>query len=571
MSKIYKCLALILLLLNVYVIKIEAQTCDGEILFYDISQICYEDTIYLGDLIYLSDTCAFENYNSILVSIKNSDGSNLYLYSGVPRSTTEIDINKSDYKNVESFSSTSITLSFMLYLQDGSMGELYSKSYNYVRGMDADFTLPESVNPIDSDGNFQSAIPLSDIFGEGVAENTDISCSTAKFGYLNETTWNLSYLDDGMNKWNTNHTFTIEASQFQGCGSATTVTVKTQLVPEFEFDVPAEAILDYDSVLLTNYVVQPLTQTVGSVTYTGTFSSSAATVTDDNYLLTSEIEDSTGCKIVLYHIYQYTSTGTLYNSDYDYFYLPLDGPFVEFDMDEEPVACNGEDFEITINDNGADDDYMLIVEGDSLASPTSYTVSDFSDDIEVYLIQEKTSSCSVTQSVTIHADSVVADFTVSEESIEIGDYVTFTSTSYNATEYYWTFNEGDHSDLENPSHYFYTAGNQSVSLEVTSENGCTNTKTQESVLKVESSSDIDESVADQLTLWPNPVSDNLYYTTNKNQINTVEILNITGGVVKTIGASALSNTINVADLNPGIYMLLIEDVEGMQVVKFIKE
>ncbi len=569
MKKIYKSLAITSLLITIFIVKVEAKTSSGEISFYDVSQICYESTVYLGDLVYLKDGSSFDDYLKIMISIKEPDGNNSYLYYGAPDSLTKINIKESEYEDVESYTSTSITLSFMLYFSDGSAGDVYSKSYNFVRGMDSDFSLPSSVSPIDSDGNFLSSIPLSDIFGDGIAENATISCSTAEFSYLNGTAWNISYLQDGMNKWNTNHSFTVEGATYLGCGSETTITTKTKLIPEIIINVPSEAILDYDSVLLTDYVEQPLSQTVSSVTYTGTFSSSAS-ITDDNYLLTDEIDDTTGCEGVTYYIKQYTSSGTLYNTASSTFYLPLDGPFVEFSMDNA-VACNGESFQITIDDNDLGHDYMLVVEDDTLDSPSSYTIEDFSEDIDVYLIEEKTSACTISQSLTIHADSVVADFTVSEESIAIGDYVTFTSTSTNASEYYWTFNEGDHSDLENPSHYFYTAGAQNVSLEVTSENGCTDTYSNESALIVESNSDIDVTELDQLTVWPNPVSDNLYYTTNKNQINTLEILNITGGVVKIFEASAFTNSVNVADLTPGVYMLLIGDSESVQVVKFIKE
>lgn len=72
----------------------------------------------------------------------------------------------------------------------------------------------------------------------------------------------------------------------------------------------------------------------------------------------------------------------------------------------------------------------------------------------------------------------VADFTVDDQTINVGDTATFTDASTDPTTWYWNFGDGGTSALQNPTHVYATAGTFAVYLTVTSSTGNTHTKTE---------------------------------------------------------------------------------------------
>ena len=74
-----------------------------------------------------------------------------------------------------------------------------------------------------------------------------------------------------------------------------------------------------------------------------------------------------------------------------------------------------------------------------------------------------------------------------------------------------------------------------------------------------------------LTVYPNPAGEYVSITSKLDQpIRQVEILTISGQVIKTIENSDLSN-INIADLSKGIYMLSIKTETQQVYQKLIKQ
>jgi hypothetical protein len=70
-------------------------------------------------------------------------------------------------------------------------------------------------------------------------------------------------------------------------------------------------------------------------------------------------------------------------------------------------------------------------------------------------------------------------------------------------------------------------------------------------------------------IFPNPVHDLLnIYADAMVSINTVNIYNISGQLVK---SQKNFNSINVSDLQQGIYLIEIETSNGREVKKFIKK
>jgi len=78
-----------------------------------------------------------------------------------------------------------------------------------------------------------------------------------------------------------------------------------------------------------------------------------------------------------------------------------------------------------------------------------------------------------------------ASFTMSATSVSVGDAVTFTNTSTDASSFVWDFGDGSQETIENPTHVYTSSGSYTVSLEVTSENGKKNSTATNTLLVID--------------------------------------------------------------------------------------
>lgn len=79
--------------------------------------------------------------------------------------------------------------------------------------------------------------------------------------------------------------------------------------------------------------------------------------------------------------------------------------------------------------------------------------------------------------------------------------------------------------------------------------------------------DIDEVIGNTITIFPNPVEDQLFIEVEEEQINQVEVIDVSGKLIK-IG---LNKILNVSDLKQGIYMLKISTEKGTAFKQFVKQ
>lgn len=71
---------------------------------------------------------------------------------------------------------------------------------------------------------------------------------------------------------------------------------------------------------------------------------------------------------------------------------------------------------------------------------------------------------------------------------------------------------------------------------------------------------------------PNPATDFVSITAKNNDtINTVEITDVNGRIVKNVKVNATTSQINMADLNSGVYFLKVSSENGVGITKIIKE
>lgn len=77
---------------------------------------------------------------------------------------------------------------------------------------------------------------------------------------------------------------------------------------------------------------------------------------------------------------------------------------------------------------------------------------------------------------------------------------------------------------------------------------------------------IEDGLATQLKLYPNPVSDILRIAGIENQIN-IQVLDIAGRILKTVETSAFDTEINLSDFNSGMYFLRFASANGEVVTR----
>lgn len=82
----------------------------------------------------------------------------------------------------------------------------------------------------------------------------------------------------------------------------------------------------------------------------------------------------------------------------------------------------------------------------------------------------------------------------------------------------------------------------------------------------------DSFFASNYAVGPNPATDVVNVSTkNNNTINTVEITDVNGRVVKNVTVNAATSQINVADLNSGVYFLKASSENGVGTSKIVKK
>ena len=82
---------------------------------------------------------------------------------------------------------------------------------------------------------------------------------------------------------------------------------------------------------------------------------------------------------------------------------------------------------------------------------------------------------------------------------------------------------------------------------------------------------VDDQFKENITIYPNPVTDILYIKNFQN-LQSAEIVDISGKLVKTINDELKANSINVNSLKKGIYILKLKNTkQEVKTVKFIKK
>lgn len=162
-----------------------------------------------------------------------------------------------------------------------------------------------------------------------------------------------------------------------------------------------------------------------------------------------------------------------------------------------------------------------------------------------------------------------ADFTYSVAGINKMDFNS--SSSKNAVNYNWNFGDGGTAVLANPSHTYAAPGTYTVRL-IVDDCMIKDTLTQ-SVIVPTSGGINDHSILNLVQVYPNPTQNVLHIESPMaSQKLKVSIVNVLGSVVMP-STVVDAQTIDIAHLSAGIYVLTIQDeVSGNSITrKFVKE
>jgi len=74
----------------------------------------------------------------------------------------------------------------------------------------------------------------------------------------------------------------------------------------------------------------------------------------------------------------------------------------------------------------------------------------------------------------------------------------------------------------------------------------------------------------EYAIYPNPTYDRITIT-SKNELKEIELMDVSGKVIRTIKCSSDSETVDLQDLSNGLYLLRCKTATGTFIEKIIKQ
>lgn len=167
---------------------------------------------------------------------------------------------------------------------------------------------------------------------------------------------------------------------------------------------------------------------------------------------------------------------------------------------------------------------------------------------------------------------VSADFTQDKFYFTMGDSINFTSLSPNAKKWFWDFGDETTSTLQNPSHTYTTYGDLNIVHAVT--NGdCTDTLIRPIVISEFAGIPNLLNKSSSIQISPNPFNTHIKISNlnEKTELNNISILDVQGKIIfKQLAIQNNSVQINLESLNSGVYILRVENKDGISIGKIVK-
>ena len=159
----------------------------------------------------------------------------------------------------------------------------------------------------------------------------------------------------------------------------------------------------------------------------------------------------------------------------------------------------------------------------------------------------------------------MADFSVVQDSNDSYTYHFYDMSTGNPTTWFWSFGDGNTSNLQNPSHTYNSTGTFTVTL-IIGGNNCTDTATV--TLNVVTSLDASNLVK-SVKVYPNPSTGQFQIQAQFEKAISpqIKVFDLTGRMVRQHieenKRPVLERQLNIEDLSDGIYFLQLESAEGL--------
>ncbi|MBL4585954.1 MAG: PKD domain-containing protein [Flavobacteriales bacterium] len=144
----------------------------------------------------------------------------------------------------------------------------------------------------------------------------------------------------------------------------------------------------------------------------------------------------------------------------------------------------------------------------------------------------------------------------------------------NPISYEWDFGDDHLSTDEEPAHDYETTGNFEVCLTIENADGCVATRCMPVFLPsyyfyvVDTSVGMQETTTSDLTIYPNPFTDNIRFSTPLN--GTLELMDVQGRTVLTQKAVNLSE-LNLSGLKHGLYLMRVSDGTTVNTFRVVRK
>jgi len=191
--------------------------------------------------------------------------------------------------------------------------------------------------------------------------------------------------------------------------------------------------------------------------------------------------------------------------------------------------------------------------------------------------------CHFYDTTVISSGNCSALFSLNADSIVQHHYYAINSSSgVPPIQYLWSWGDGTQDTIAYPNHTYNVAGYYTICLTITDSVACTNMywaslnlqKTTNTLISVEVIPDVvtelnEISNNSLLYTYPNPVTN--YFTIKTVQKSVIDILNISGQIIKSIYSNSNETKVDLTDISSGVYIVRVKTDKGFEIKKFIKE
>lgn len=141
----------------------------------------------------------------------------------------------------------------------------------------------------------------------------------------------------------------------------------------------------------------------------------------------------------------------------------------------------------------------------------------------------------------------------------------------NAVSYDWDFGDGSTviGGTSAQNHTYTSNGTYTVTATLHDAFGCSETVITQTVTILSTSASIDDELANALTLYPNPARDNVTVSSSDQNIDQIEVMNVSGQVVARYNVGDKFITIPTNDWQAGVYFLSVYSNDKISVMKLV--